>query len=189
MSRAGIGAAREVGIEIAPDLPADATLAERVDVILRRTCVIARLMTSAEQSALSLSLGAESAQARKYFSLSEKYAAWRDFRLDPKGIGLHGMMIPPGEVVRLTEDEVLQHPLWRNFGSIANEHPPMRGWLATSVCGADGQHYGLLQLTDKKAGLDFDERDEKSIRELAALIGEVADWLHGSLSGSQPSSD
>jgi GAF domain-containing protein len=177
VNHAGIGAEGEVGIEIAPLNPADARLAERVDAILRRTCTIARLLTSAEQAALSLSLSDEPAQARKYFSLSEKYAAWRDFRVDPKGIGLHGMVIPAGEVVRLTEDEVLQHPLWRNFGSIADEHPPMRGWLATSVCGAGGHHYGLLQLTDKEAGRNFDERDEESIRELAALIGGVLDWL------------
>jgi len=65
--------------------------------------------------------------------VSEKYAAFRDFRVDPKGIGLHGMTIPPSEVVRLTEAEVLSHPLYRSFGPFADAHPPMRGWLATSV--------------------------------------------------------
>ena len=87
------------------------------------------------------------------------------------------MRIPPGEVIRLTEAEVLSHPLYLGFGPFADAHPPMRGWLATSVCGDDGRKYGLLQLSDKSGGRDFDESDEANIRELAALIGETLDAL------------
>jgi GAF domain-containing protein len=87
------------------------------------------------------------------------------------------MAIPPGEVVRLTEDEVLGHPLYKNFGDVHDAHPPMRGWLATSVCGEGGRHYGLLQLSDKKDGRDFESEDEEHIRELAALVGEALDAL------------
>jgi hypothetical protein len=104
----------EVGIEIAPVLAApslESQLAAQLDALLRRACHIARALTGAEQAALKLWVGEDPSQARKYFSLSEKYAAFRDFRVDPKGFGLHGMTIPPGEVVRLTEAEVLAHPL------------------------------------------------------------------------------
>jgi hypothetical protein len=170
----------EVGIEIAPVLDAasvDATLSGQIDALLRRTCKLARSLTGAEQSALKLWVGEDPTKARKYFSLSEKYSAYRDFRVDPQGLGLHGMAIPPGDVVSLTEDEVLHHPLYRNFGAVADSHPPMRGWLATSVCGAGGHLYGLLQLTDKSGGRDFDDADEESIRELAGLIGETLDAL------------
>lgn len=175
----GTKPAGEVEIELAPvaDAASGDALGRHLDTILYRTCKIARALTGAEQAALNLDVGEDPAQARKYFSLSEKYASWRDFRVDPEGIGLHGMAIPPGAVVRLTQEEVLEHPLWRNFGSIANEHPPMRGWLATSVCGAGGHRYGLLQLSDKKEGRDFDNGDAELIRELAALIGEALDWL------------
>jgi GAF domain-containing protein len=172
--------AGEVGIEIAPVLGAadvDGALAQRVDPLLRRTCSIGRALTGAEQAALKLWVDEDSAEARKYFSLSEKYAAYRDFRVDPRGLGLHGMTIPPGEVVRLTEDEVVHHPLFRDFGDVHDEHPPMRGWLATSVCGEGGRRYGLLQLSDKNGGRDFDADDEGHIRELAALVGEVLDAL------------
>jgi hypothetical protein len=48
----------------------------------------------------------------------------------------------------------------------------MRGWPATSVSGDDGGVPGLLQLSDRSGGRDFDEADETNIRELAALIGE-----------------
>jgi GAF domain-containing protein len=177
----------EVGIELTPILDAsslESRLAAQLDALLRRTCQIARALTGAEQAALKLWVGEDPSQARKYFSLSEKYAAFRDFRIDPKGLGLHGMTIPPGEVVRLTEAEVLAHPLYNGFGPLADDHPPMRGWLATSVCGEGGRAYGLLQLSDKSGGREFDEADETNIRELAALIGETLDALR--LAAQQP---
>ena len=111
--------AGEVGIEIAPVLDAaDARVAEHVDAVLRRTCALARALTGAEQAALKLWVDADPGQARKYFSLSEKYASYRDFRVDPHGLGLHGMAIPPGEVVRLTEEEVESHPLFQHFRDV-----------------------------------------------------------------------
>ena len=170
----------EVGIEITPILTAhsiDPRFAAQLDALLRRSCQIARALTGAEQAALKLWVGEDTSQARKYFSMSDKYAAFRDFRVDPKGDGLHGMRIPPGEVIRLTEAEVLSHPLYQGFGPFADAHPPMRGWLATNVRGDDGRIYGLLQLSDKSDGRDFDESDEVNIHELAALIGETLDAL------------
>jgi GAF domain-containing protein len=58
----------------------------------------------------------------------------------------------------------------------------MRGWLAVSVCGEDGRVYGLLQLSDKSGGRDFDADDEEHIRELAALVGETLDALRAASS-------
>lgn len=175
----------EVGIEIAPLLDSsggDDRLAGRVDALLRRTCLIARAMTGAEQAALKLWLDGDAAKARKYFSLSAKYEHYGEFRVNPRGVGLHGLAIPPGEVVRLAQEEVVSHPLWRNFQPVEAEHPPMRGWLASSVCGEDGRVYGLLQLSDKSAGRDFDADDEEHIRELAALVGEALDALRAAAS-------
>jgi GAF domain-containing protein len=177
----------EVGIEITPILDApslEPKFAAQLDALLRRTCHIARALTGAEQAALKLRVGEDPSQARKYFSLSEKYAEFRDFRVDPQGFGLHAMTIPPGEVVRLTEAQVLSHPLYQGFGPFADAHPPMRGWLATNVCGDDGRIYGLLQLSDKSGGRDFDESDETNIHELAALIGEALDAIR--LAAQQP---
>ena len=90
----------EVGIEITPILDAssvESTFAAQLDALLRRTCQIARALTGAEQAALKLWVGEDPSQARKYFSLSEKYAAFRDFRVDPKGFGLHGMRSRPAK--------------------------------------------------------------------------------------------
>lgn len=172
--------AGEVGIEIAPVLDqesVDGRTADQLDALLRRACRVARALTGAEQAALKLWVGEDPTKARKYFSLSDKYSAYQDFRVDPQGLGLHGMAIAPDDVVRLTEDEVLRHPLYRNFSGAAASHPPMRGWLATSVCGVGGRVYGLLQLSDKSGGRDFDATDADNLRELSGLLGETLDAL------------
>jgi GAF domain-containing protein len=170
----------EVGTEIAPVVDAraeDAALRDRMDALLRRTCTLARALTGAEQAALKLWVDEDPSQARKYFSLGAKYAAYHEYRVDPVGLGLHGIEIPPGEVVRLTQEEVEAHPDWRAFGTEADKHPPMRGWLATAVCGENGHRYGLLQLSDKQGDAEFTADDEDCIRELAALVGETLDAL------------
>jgi GAF domain-containing protein len=170
----------EVGTEIAPIIDASAgetAVAERVDALLRRTCTLARALTGAEQAALKLWVDEDASQARKYFSLGAKYADYADYRVNPQGFGLHGIEIAAGDVVRLTQAEVEKHPAWTAFGYQATQHPPMRGWLATAVCGEGGRRYGLLQLSDKVDGADFTEDDAAWISELAALVGETLDAL------------
>jgi hypothetical protein len=66
---------------------AESEVGPRVDMLLRRTCAIARALTGAEQAALKLWVDQDPGQARKYFSLSEKYERYRDFRVDPRGFG------------------------------------------------------------------------------------------------------
>jgi GAF domain-containing protein len=166
----------EVGTEIAPELAPDSEGAARVDALLRHVCHLARSLTAAEQAAMALHATVDEAP-RKYFSLSAAYAPWRDYRPDPKGLGLHGLEIPPGDVVRLTQGEVESHPAWQNFGDQATDHPPMRGWLATAVCGEGGYRYGLLQLSDKSGDAEFTEEDEVRVRELAELVGAALDAL------------
>src|SRR5215216_1414019 len=167
----------EVGTEIAPAITGDSALAGRIDDLLHRTCHIARALTGAEQAALKVDLEGDAAGARKFFNLSERYERWRDYRVDPRGLGLHGIDLAPGEVVRLTQAEVEAHPAWKGFGNQAGAHPPMRGWLATAVCGEDGRSYGMLQLSDKGGGADFTEADEDRIRGLAAFAGATLDAL------------
>jgi GAF domain-containing protein len=146
-------------------------LASRIDDLLHRTCQLARALTGAEQAALKVELDGDGATARKFFNLSERYERWRDYRVGPRGFGLHGLALAPGEVVRLTQDEVEAHPAWRAFGTQAGKHPPLRGWLAAPVCSEGARPYGLLQLSDKAGGADFTDEDADNIRELAAFAG------------------
>jgi hypothetical protein len=166
----------EVGITISPEITLDSEVAARVDELLRQTCHLARSLTEAEQAALGLRATADD-RPRKYFSLSPAYAEWREYRVDPQGLGLHGLEPEPGEVIRLTQDEVEAHPAWQAFGNQAAAHPPMRGWLATAICGKGGYRYGLLQLSDKRDGADFTAEDEARIRDLADLVGAALDAL------------
>jgi GAF domain-containing protein len=167
----------DVGTEFAPEVADDPELAAHLDDLLHRTCRLARALTGAEQAALKVDLDGDGHAARKFFNLSEDYARWRDYRVDPRGSGLHGIQLEPGEVVRLTQAEVESHPAWTGFGDQADLHPPLRGWLATPVCGQDGRAYGLLQLSDKGGGVEFTADDESRIRELAAFAGATLDAL------------
>jgi GAF domain-containing protein len=167
--------AGDVGTEIAPEVVDDPELAARLDNLLHRACHLARALTGAEQAAFKVDLDGDGHAARKFFNLSERYERWSDYRVDPRGRGLHGLELAPGEVVRLTQAEVEAHPAWRGFGNQAASHPPMRGWLACAVCGEGGRHYGLLQLSDKAGGGDFTAEDADRVCELAAFAGATLD--------------
>jgi GAF domain-containing protein len=167
----------EVGTEFAPEVADDPALTARLDDLLHRTCHLARALTGAEQAALNVDLDGDGHAARKFFNLSEHYARWRDYRVDPRGLGLHGIALEPGQVMRLTQEEVEAHPAWTGFGDQAEAHPPLRGWLATAVSGEDGRNYGMLQLSDKSGGADFTADDEDHVRELAAFAGATLDAL------------
>jgi GAF domain-containing protein len=169
--------AGDVGTEIAPEVTDDPELAALLDDLLHRTCRLARALVGAEQAALGVDLDGDGCATRKFFNLSERYARWRDYRVAPRGLGLHGLQLKPGQVIRLTQEEVEAHPAWTGFGDQAPAHPPMRGWLAAAVSGDDGRAYGLLQLSDKSDGGDFTKEDEDKIRELAAFAGATLDAL------------
>jgi hypothetical protein len=100
---------------------------------------------------------------------------WRDYRVDPRGRGLHGLELAPGDVMRLTQAEVEAHPAWQGFGAQAALHPPMRGWLATAVCGEGGAITASYSLSDKADGSDFAAQDADRVAELAAFTGATLD--------------
>ena len=56
-------------------------------------------------------------------------------------------------------------------------HQPLRGLLAVPLVGEEGLNYGLLQLSDKADGGDFDEDDERHLQRLAALATLTLDAL------------
>ena len=59
----------------------------RVDATLQMTCELARTLIGAHQAAMSLIVAGDWAHARKYFSLSDKYAAWAMYREPAIGRG------------------------------------------------------------------------------------------------------
>lgn len=145
----------------------------RVDHLLQCTCEVARGLTGAHQAAMAMLVGGDWTQARKYFSLSDKYEQWEDFTMPARGIGLHALVVAENEALSLKEDEVERHPGWRGFAESAGKHPPLRGLLAVPIVGEDGLNYGLLQVSDKVDGGDFDQEDERRLQCLAdgAAVG------------------
>ena len=79
-----------------PDVPAElAAFMLAVDPVLIQAAELARVLARAHQGAATQLIGEGWPHARKYFSLSEKYAEWADYR-QPPGTGQHGRDRDPG---------------------------------------------------------------------------------------------
>jgi GAF domain-containing protein len=157
--------------------PAREEFESRVDATLQTSCELARALIDTHQAAMSLIIKGDWSHARKYFSLSEKYAAFRDFTTSGRGIGLHALVVDENTALRLTQAEVESHPDWRGFAEAAGSHPPRRGLLAVPIVGENGRNYGLLQVSDKVDGGDFGEDDELHLQRLASLATLALDAL------------
>lgn len=161
----------------APDVPPEqARFMLAADPILAQAAELARVITRAHQSAAVQLVGEGWAYARKFFSLSEKYAAWSDYRQPASGAGIHGFAHQIEKPLRLTDAELRAHPEWRNFSDQLTKHPPMRGWLVTPLIGSDGLNYGFIQVSDRLEG-DFTQQDEANLVRLATLTSIALDAL------------
>ena len=146
------------------------------DPVLARAAELARVVTHAHQGAAAQMIQGDWSQVRKYFSLSEKYAEWADYRTPAVGFGIHAFITKTNQPLRLTQAELEAHPEWRNFGTEQGKHPPMRGWMARPLIGSDGLNYGLIQVSDRMEG-DFTEEDEQHLAQLADLTSTALDAL------------
>jgi hypothetical protein len=54
---------------------------------------------------MAMLVGGEWAQARKYFSLSDKHEQGQDLTMPARGIGLHALVVSENEALRLKADE------------------------------------------------------------------------------------
>ena len=161
------------GTDVPPDL---AGFMVAADPVLAQAAELARVLARAHQGAAAQLIGEGWAHARKYFSLSEKYAEWADYHEPARGFGIHAYAHQVAEPIRLTDEELRAHPEWRDFGGEAGRHPPMRGWVAVPLIGSDGENYGFIQASDRLEG-DFTEQDEANLVRLAALTSSALDAL------------
>ena len=152
------------------------TFLDATDTVLAQAAELARVVASAHQGAATQMIGGDWSHVRKYFSLSEKYAAWADYRVPAVGFGIHAYIAQVNQPMRLTQAELEAHPAWKNFGVENGRHPPMRGWLAVPLIGSDGLNYGLLQVSDRYEG-EFTDEDEANMVRLAALTSQALDAL------------
>lgn len=160
-----------------PDVPADlAGFMLAADPVLAQAAELARVLARAHQGAATQLIGQGWAHARKYFSLSQKYAAWADYHPPARGFGIHAYAHTVNRPIRLTDQQLRAHPQWRNFGDEQGRHPPMRGWLAVPLIGSDRENYGLIQASDRLEG-DFTAKDEANLVRLASLTSTALDAL------------
>jgi GAF domain-containing protein len=149
---------------------------QAADQVLSHATELARVVASAHQAATALIVEGNWSQARKYFSLSDKYENWADYKTPATGYGIHAYIVETNQSLRLTQPELEIHPEWRNFGSQNGKHPSMRGWLVMPLIGADGLNYGLMQVTDRYEG-DFTAGDEANLGRLVKLTSTALDAL------------
>lgn len=149
---------------------------DATDGVLAQAAELARVVASAHQGAATQMIGGDWSHARKYFSLSEKYLNWADYRTPAVGFGIHAYIAQINEPMRLTQAALEAHPAWKNFGTENGKHPPMRGWLAVPLIGSDGLNYGLIQVSDRYEG-DFTAEDEANVVRLANLTSQALDAL------------
>ena len=151
---------------------AEATLAINsalsIEEVLQVITDQARSVIDAHQSVTSLTIDQNWSQAINSVSLSDKYAAWRDYDETTDGSGIYACVCHMNRPMRMTQAQLEAHPRWRGFGDAADKHPPMRGWLAAPLTGRDGRNIGLLQLSDKYEG-DFTDEDEAIVVQLAQM--------------------
>jgi hypothetical protein len=97
----------------------------RVDATLQTTCELARALIGAHQAAMSLIVADDWLHARKYFSPSGRYAAFHDFTMPARGVGVHALVVTEGAALRLTQTELENHPAWLGYAEAAESHQPL----------------------------------------------------------------
>lgn len=155
-------------LQRAADAAQAITWHQTLEGTMREVAEQARGVIGAHQSIVSLTISGDWKQAINALSLSDKYAKYRDLIEPPDGTGIYAMVCQTNRSMRMTQAELEAHPRWRGFGSYADKHPAMRGWLAVPLTGRDGRNIGLLQLSDKYEG-EFTQQDEYVALELAQL--------------------
>ena len=152
---------------------ADAHLAASFEEALHELAQYARLMIGAHQSALSYVPDGDFHAAVHTHSFSKKYERYNTYDVMPTGEGIWGVVVEQKIPMRMTEEELVSHPRWRNFGNMKDarglEHPPMPGWLVVPILHRNGGFLGVLQLSDKFEG-DFTEEDEALLVRLGKVI-------------------
>ncbi|MBE9167299.1 response regulator [Pleurocapsales cyanobacterium LEGE 06147] len=141
-----------------------------IEEVLQAITEQARLIIGAHQSVTSMTINQNWAQSINAVSLSDKYAAWRNYneQLEGSGIYIDIDVCQLNRPMRLTQHQLEAHPHWQELGKEAGKHPPLRGWLAAPLVGRDRHNIGLIQLSDKYEG-EFTKEDEAILVQLAQM--------------------
>jgi len=146
-----------------------------LDELLEVITAQARETVGAHQAVTSMTAARDRGRPVAAVSLSEKYAAWRSADFGPGNSGLPALVCTENRPLRLTQAELETHPEWVASGPHRNSQPPLRGWLAAPLLGRDGGNIGLVQLSDKVDGGEFDADDEAILVQFAQLASAAVE--------------
>lgn len=145
------------------------TAASGLDQAMAEIIDGARRVVDVHQAVVSLTMGKDWEQAINSVYLSDKYSEFSDYDVPPTGQGIYTLVCEHNRAMRMTQAQLEAHPRFRSFSDDNAIHPPMRGWLAAPLVGRDGSNLGLVQMSDKRDGTEFDEADEAVLVQLAQL--------------------
>lgn len=160
-----------------PDTTTMTDFEAAIERVLQVTAHIARDLIGVHQAAAAMIVDGDWKTTRNYFSLSSKYSQWFDYRTPAVGYGIHALVVTENKPIRLTQVQLQAHPEWKGFGTAAEKHPPMRGWLAVPIVGWDNRNYGLLQVSDKYDDSEFTDDDELRFVRLAQLTASALEGI------------
>ena len=147
----------------------DRRFAEAADDVLAGSTELLRRTVPSHQAAIALIVAGDWTSARKYFSLPERYAAWADYAVPAFGTGVHEWLRGQRGVVRWTQAQLEAHPAFRGFSGQTG-HPPMRGWLATTIRDRDDVVWGIVQLSDRADGGEYEDYDAETLGMFAGSL-------------------
>ncbi len=128
----------------------------------------ARQITQSHQAVTLFTYGRSWQQAIGGVSLSDKYAAYRDYDEPPTGEGIYRLITETKQPMRLTDAQLRAHRAFRQFSQSAEAHPPLRGWMGVPLLTRDGTLLGLVHVSDRLQG-EFTQEDEIYLSQFARI--------------------
>lgn len=126
----------------------------------------ARQIIGAHQAITRVTGDPNAPKAAQAVSLSDKYVAWHPSHC--KADAFYSLIALANQPLRMTQDQLQEHPAWRSARDAHDQWAPIRGWLSAPLGGRDGRIMGFILLSDKYDG-EFTEEDEAIIVQLAQL--------------------
>ncbi|MEI6445630.1 MAG: AAA family ATPase [Nostocales cyanobacterium ELA583] len=153
------------------DLSIAINLTLSINDILRLITDQASEIIGAHQTIISLTVDENWANVIHTVHLSDKYTQWQEDYQKPDKSSFYLLGCQIQNSMRMTQTEVEAHP------AAANNHLPLRGWLAAPLININGKNIGLIQLSDKYEG-DFTEDDEAILVQLAQMALSAINNAH-----------
>ncbi|HYF52642.1 MAG TPA: PAS domain S-box protein [Salinarimonas sp.] len=146
-------------------------LGARLDAIT----VAARTMIGAHRAICTATGGPGRSQTASATSLSDEYTRAHAHGAVPGFPDVEAQVFDDNRTVRLSRADLQANPRSRSLATPSGDHPLIVNWLAAPLVGRDGRNLGLIQLSNKDDGSDFDEADEAMLVHLAQLAASAVE--------------